>query len=388
MSTGSALGFAELPPVDYNRSVSAMELYGVPKVSGIREQVSGTKDQGLGTNEVLIPRKPSESLWANNEAPLRMPEKSEYKKYAADEFELPEENLDNLFAAVSVRAVDRDRSARDQSGPRNNAVKSVGSRVKKAGVGASSGGNSAAVPTNAADNETTRRSAPASRRAPGVIRSAPKFAPAPKKSVMPAAPKVEAEEEIEYKNQDEVPLTKLSPSGLKKAFKRTFSVENKHLSTYQIEDGFDEVATDDSQGEFDSARDLSEQSGGVRPLEIKIGFYDDDSALSRDNYNLLAEYAGIVSANPKRAVQISISERSTRSYDGRKLAARRLAIIEQVLKDSGIVDRRIIPVLSQRSDDSIVLRVISSDTFQTLTEKKRDMFGDTVGNKSVKSLQW
>lgn len=189
-------------------------------------------------------------------------------------------------------------------------------------------------------------------------------------------------------SDDDVPLTKLSPMQLKRAFQKTYISENKHLSTYKIDDRFD-VASEvsyDMQG-FDSSRDLSE-SGGVRPLEIKISFKGADSALSRDNYNLLSEYAGIVASNPKRAVQVSISEKSTRSYDGRKLAAKRLAIVEQVLKDAGVTDQRIIPVLSQRSDDTFVLRVISSDVYQTLSEKQRDMFGDTVSSKSSKSMSW
>jgi len=185
---------------------------------------------------------------------------------------------------------------------------------------------------------------------------------------------------------DETPLTKLSPMQLKKAFQKTYLSENKHLSTYQIDDGFD-VSSNVTPAGFDSSTDLSEK-GGIRPLEIKIGFRAEDAALSRDNYNLLSEYASTVVANPKRAIQVSIPERATRSFDDRKLAARRLAIIEQVLKDTGVSDARIMPVLSQRSDDSFVLRVISSDQFETLTSNQRDMFGDTVSSKSYKSMKW
>ena len=227
---------------------------------------------------------------------------------------------------------------------------------------------------------------PSGRIAPSQIKSNPKFIPAPTKRPVRAEPEANDDE---FSYNGEVPLAKLSPAQLKRAFKKTFTTENKHLSTYRIDDGFDEASDEGpSAVGFDSSRDLSEQSGGIRPLEIKISFDGDDSALSRDNYNLLTEYASIVSANPKRAVQISISERGTRSYDGRKLAARRLAIVEQVLRDSGIIDKRIIPVLSQRNDDSFVLRVISSDMFQVLSEKKRDMFGDTVKSKTYKSMSW
>ena len=181
-------------------------------------------------------------------------------------------------------------------------------------------------------------------------------------------------------------MSSMSPSELKKAFKRTYLSENKHLSTYKVEDKFD-VVSDLSKEGFSSTKDLSESSG-IRPLEIKIGFLGNDSSLSRDNYNLLSEYASIVVSNPKRAVQISIPEQLTRSLDGRKIAAKRLVIVEQVLKDIGISEQRIIPVLSQRNDNSFVLRVISSDQYETLTQQKRDMFGDQVSSKAYKSLSW
>ena len=63
---------------------------------------------------------------------------------------------------------------------------------------------------------------------------------------------------------------------------------------------------------FTAKRDLSED-GGIRPLEIKIKFRNADSALSRDNYTLLTEYAGIVVNKPTRAIQIAIPEYMTKS---------------------------------------------------------------------------
>jgi len=190
----------------------------------------------------------------------------------------------------------------------------------------------------------------------------------------------------EFRYQGEVPLSRLSPSELRRAFQRTFTSENRHLSTYRADSGFDDVSFTRS-ARVETGR-MGSEDGGVRPLEIKISFDGDGSSLTRDTYNLLAEYAGLVAANPQRAVQISISERGTRSFDGRKLAARRLAIIEQVLKDSGVIDKRIIPVLSQRNDDAFVLRVISAEMFHTLTERRRDIFGEETAGKTQRSLAW
>lgn len=183
-------------------------------------------------------------------------------------------------------------------------------------------------------------------------------------------------------------MTSMSPTELRKAFRKTFLSENKHLSTFQIDDRFD-VASDMSANMegFTSRRDLSE-AGGIRPLEIKIKFRNDDAALSRDNYNLLTEYAGIVLSNPTRAIQVSIPEQATRTADSRKLTARRLAIVEQVLRDMGISEYRIMPVLSQRKEEGFVLRMMSMDQYDTLTQQKRDIFGDTISKKSYKSMTW
>ena len=74
--------------------------------------------------------------------------------------------------------------------------------------------------------------------------------------------------------------------------------------------------------------------------------------------------------------------------DSRKLAARRLAIVEQVLRDTGVAEQRIVPVLAARGDDGFLLRIISNDQFETLTQQQRNLFGDTVGKKTYKSMSW
>ena len=165
--------------------------------------------------------------------------------------------------------------------------------------------------------------------------------------------------------------------------------ENKHLSTYPIDDRFDVVSDMESSIEgFTSARDLSESPDKIRPLEIKISFRNADAALSRDKYNLLSEYASIVVANPKRAIQVAIPAIATETSDSRKLAAKRLAIVEQVLRDTGVAEQRIVPVLSERNEEGFVLRIISNEQFETLTKQKRNMFGDTFGTKTYKSMSW
>ena len=188
---------------------------------------------------------------------------------------------------------------------------------------------------------------------------------------------------------EERSMSKMSPNELKKAFKKAYLSENKHLSTYRIDERYDVASemTSDIEG-FTAQRDLSEMDDGVRPLEIKISFLNNDAGLSRDNYDLLSKTASIAVNNPKRAIQIAIPESVTHTKDGRKLAARRLAIVEQVLRDTGVAEQRIVPVLTQRNDDVFILRVISGDVFETLTQQKRNMFGDRVSKKTYKNMTW
>jgi len=184
-------------------------------------------------------------------------------------------------------------------------------------------------------------------------------------------------------------MTKMSPAELRRAFRKTFLSENKHLSTYPIDDRFDVASDIGSYTEgFTSARDLSEDADKIRALEIKIKFRNEDSSLSRDNYNLLSEYAGTVVANPKRAIQVAIPVSATETSAARKLAARRLAIVEQVLRDTGVSEQRIVPVLSERNEEGFVLRIISNEQFETLTRQKRNMFGDTTSSKTYRSMSW
>ena len=181
-------------------------------------------------------------------------------------------------------------------------------------------------------------------------------------------------------------MTNMNPAQLRQAFRKTFLSENKHLSTYPAEE-FD-VASNMSAtiGRFSSQRDLSEDSS-IRPLEIKIRFRNDDSALSRENYNLLMEYAGIVVRKPTRAIQLGIPKRMTKTKNGRKLAARRLAIVEQVLTDNGVSQQHIVPVLSNDTDSGLTLRIISNDQYEALSQQQRDVFGDDTGNKSSR-MSW
>lgn len=372
------------------------------------EKASVQKDSGeeiIASADVLTPRRPSSDLWAKSDAPLRLPQPEEFSVIKSD-FELPEESLDRSsqktntviarssekvsqpVASESKKVSNRPMSELDEQIARLNelqrradeSVDDVDNSVRVASARPQSFVNNNSVKKS----NTVEQTRQIAKNEDDDIKLSRMVVPMDDDVVVRAVQKVESPR-IASVRED---MTTMSPTELRKAFRKTFLSENKHLSTFQIDDRFD-VASDmtSSVEGFTSERDLSE-SGGIRPLEIKIKFRNDDSALSRDNYNLLTEYAGIVLSNPTRAVQVSIPQSVVNNTDDRKLAARRLAIVEQVLRDTGISEQRILPVLSQRDEDGLVLRMISLDQYETLTQQQRDMFGDTVSKKTYKSMSW
>lgn len=393
-------------PVQKNKKVvarSAKKTVASTPVVTTQNASVDTGERIAARDDILSPHRPSADLWARSasDAPLRMPDASEFAVYRTDSL-LPEENIDSSRIAST-----RDVVARTENVSANVPTPTAALSEFDAQIAHLNELQQRANASVAAANNTGVATASRTRRADVTVRSpiVSKATPAPQKIktsnddvalsrlVVPMDNNdviVRAVEKSESPRITAVrdDMTKMSPTELRKAFRKTFLSENKHLSTYQMDNRFD-VASDmtTSIEGFTARRDLSEV-GGIRPLEIKIKFRDDDSALSRDNYNLLSEYAGIIVANPTRAIQVGIPQNVANSSDARKLAARRLAIVEQVLRDSGVSEQRILPVLSQRNEDGFVLRMISNDQYETLTQKRRDIFGDTIGKKTYKSMSW
>lgn len=372
-----------------------------------------TGEQIIASADVLTPRRPSADLWARVDTPLRLPDPSEFSVIRSDAA-LPEESLDTetvrmasnapVYPIQNAQPVEAINTVAAQSEPlseldaqiarlnelQRRADASVSDAPSRAPTPARnvvarsvvarpvvSGKSVVAQPTQKIAQNNARDESHG-------INLSRMVVPMDDDVVVRAVEKSESPRIVSVRND----MTSMSPSELRKAFRKTFLSENKHLSTFQIDDRFD-VASDMTANAagFTSARDLSE-TGDIRPLEIKIKFRNDDSALSRDNYTLLTEYAGIVLSNPTRAVQVSIPASVTTDSDDRKLAARRLAIVEQVLRDNGISEQRILPVLSQRDEEGLVLRMISLDQYETLTKQQRDIFGDTINKKTYRSMSW
>ncbi len=324
-----------------------------------------TGEQLLTVNDVLVPQRPSGDLWAKNdtnqtnEFALRMPTANEFSVIRSDSL-LPEESIDKKIVVEPVPAPVLASMAKD-----NNKIESAKTPQKR----------------TSARNASSKTVVTARAKTQG--NSAQNTTPSKNKDVIVRNVKKKNTPRIIMARDD---MTNMNPAQLRQAFRKTFLSENKHLSTYPAEE-FD-VASNMSAtiGRFSSQRDLSEDSS-IRPLEIKIRFRNDDSALSRENYNLLMEYAGIVVRKPTRAIQLGIPKRMTKTKNGRKLAARRLAIVEQVLTDNGVSQQHIVPVLSNDTDSGLTLRIISNDQYEALSQQQRDVFGDDTGNKSSR-MSW
>ena len=338
-------------------------------------------------SDVLIPHRPSSDLWAQNDAPLRMPSPSEFSVLRSD-FALPEESLDTYSSGERFFARNSEPvTTHEAMSEFDNQLAKLSELQRRAdeSVAARPSQIVSEPFVNVASNNVVVRETKPVEKEDTTVKLSRLVVPMDNQDVVVRSVEKNTSPKIAAVRND---MTKMSPSELRRAFRKTFLSENKHLSTFPIDDRFD-VASDMSSSieGFTAVRDLSE-AGGIRPLEIKIRFRNEDSALSRDNYTLLTEYASIVVSNPKRAIQVAIPESVTTNADDRKLAARRLAIIEQVLRDTGVAEQRVLPVLSSRNEDAFVLRIISNDQYETLTQQQRNMFGDSVSKKTYKSMSW
>ena len=400
--TVKTISASKLVPVSNGERGATVKKNVVQRSAKKKSTVSKDTGEKISANaEYLIPNRPSSDLWARSDTPLRMPRASEFSVITSDTV-LPEENIDS-FAANDIQEVRARVNSLDAQLARlaDLQAKAEASVKSTRSVSTRPSVETSIYPADAVAMNYNNEIAPSESRSipKSVVRDDTVSDGNVKLSRMVVARddllgddvvmrsvKKDSTAKLQEVRDD---MTKMSPSELRRAFRKTFLSENKHLSTYSIDDKYD-VASDLSSSfeGFTSARDLSEDSTKIRPLEIKIRFRNADSALSRDNYNLLSEYAGIVVSNPKRAIQVAIPEMLTTTTDARKLTARRLAIIEQVLRDTGVSEQRIVPVLSTRDEEGFVLRIISNEQYETLTRQKRNMFGDKVGSKTYKSMTW
>jgi hypothetical protein len=76
------------------------------KVVARSAKKTNTAKNSYASNDVLRPQRPTSNLWANNDAPLRMPRMDEIALIRSDSV-LPEESIDSTIASNSAKVVER-----------------------------------------------------------------------------------------------------------------------------------------------------------------------------------------------------------------------------------------------------------------------------------------
>ena len=131
------------------------------------------------------------------------------------------------------------------------------------------------------------------------------------------------------------------------------------------------------------------KAGTREVLQMKIDFQEGSSAVSGESVNLIRSFAQIATEQPTNSIEITIPEIVMNNPKKKKLTARRLSIVSNILRNAGISDRQILPVLSDRDEDSFAFRVVRNDAYTTLRiSKGKDIFGEEENVKEYNIMKW
>ncbi len=124
-------------------------------------------------------------------------------------------------------------------------------------------------------------------------------------------------------------------------------------------------------------------------LEMKISFQDGSSAVSGESVNLLRSFGQIAIEHPTNSIEIALPQSVMSDSNLKKLTARRLSLVSNILRDNGISDKQIYPVLSNRDVNSFAFRVITNDPYDIYQVGKREsLFEDDSSIKEYEVLKW
>ncbi len=193
----------------------------------------------------------------------------------------------------------------------------------------------------------------------------------------------EEEEENEEEYQDDEGFTKQKNVG--------DALEGKGDKKVPVE----KVSVKDVKKKLqDTKKSISAPSGPLKAgtrevLQMKIDFQDGSSAVSGESVNLIRSFAQIATEQPTNSIEITIPESVMNNPKKKKLTARRLSIVSNILRNAGISDRQILPVLSNRDEDSFAFRVVSNDNYTKLRiSKGADIFGEEENVKEYDIMRW
>ncbi len=131
------------------------------------------------------------------------------------------------------------------------------------------------------------------------------------------------------------------------------------------------------------------KAGTREVLQMKIDFQEGSSAVSGESVNLIRSFAQIAIEQPTNSIEITIPQNVMNNPKKKKLTARRLSIVSNILRNAGISDRQILPVLTDRDEDSFSFRVVSNDAYSKLRiSKGADIFGEEENVKEYNVMKW
>ncbi len=134
-----------------------------------------------------------------------------------------------------------------------------------------------------------------------------------------------------------------------------------------------------------SAMDLEKK---IDILQMKVAFEEGGSSVNTKNIELISSFASIVLNNPTNGVELYISDQSLTDTNSKKLMAKRLAVVSRILKDQGIKEYQIKPVLSKRPFNSMVLKIVDLDSYKQAESRKTDAFGNVIKEKAFRAINW
>jgi hypothetical protein len=217
------------------------------------------------------------------------------------------------------------------------------------------------------------------------------------------------------------PVKRVAKSGkpgknLKAELYKTYIEENKYLSAlgYSGDEDEDEEYEEESEedepepdtpapkkaaakpaarsGKSAKTRELSPgplKVGNRDVLQMKLDFEEASSAIPAESVNIIRSFAQIAIDQPTNSIEIGISQEEVGDAKKKSLAARRLAIVSNILRNAGLSDRQIAPVLTDRAPNSFSFRVVHNDRFKQLNVSEGvDAFGDAMDTKSYRLMQW
>ncbi|MBN2675896.1 MAG: hypothetical protein JXR30_01445 [Alphaproteobacteria bacterium] len=136
-----------------------------------------------------------------------------------------------------------------------------------------------------------------------------------------------------------------------------------------------------------STEESSSDETMIKVLQMRIGFERQSAALSAKNVHLISSFSQVVQNNPLNAVEVSVGNQAMQDPAKKELAAKRFALISRVLKDNGLTEERIRPVLTQRDENSFALKIVNKDHRDAMIIQDDDL-SDLIQTRSIPIQTW